>query len=186
MSIESGFRRARASDADTIVELVNAAFGGDGGVSGWTNEGGIFEGRRTHSAEILSLLAAPESMFLLRVHQGDVSGCAYLRKSGDVAYLGMLSVRPVLQGLGVGKQIMAEAERIAREEMACSLMTIGVITNHRPELAAFYERRGYARTGRIKPFEGTQARREKKAADVRAEWMEKKLATSGSTSPGSR
>jgi GNAT superfamily N-acetyltransferase len=171
----SGFRHARPSDAATIVRIVNGAFSGDGGTSGWTNEGDIFRGERTYAAEILTLLAVPESKFLLWIHEGEVAGCAYLRRFGNAAYMGMLAVRPVLQGIGVGKQIMAEAERIAREEMRCALMMIGVITNLRPDLAAFYERRGYARTGRIKPFEGSQARREKKVPDARAEWMEKRL-----------
>jgi GNAT superfamily N-acetyltransferase len=171
----SGFRQARPADASTIVSIVNAAFSGEGGTSGWTNESDLFEGERTYAAEVLTLLAVPESKFLLWMHQGEVAGCAYIRRFGNAAYMGMLAVRPVLQGIGVGKQIIAEVERIAREEMRCTLMMIGVITNHRPDLAAFYERRGYARTGRIKPFEGSQARREKKAHDVRAEWMEKRL-----------
>jgi ribosomal protein S18 acetylase RimI-like enzyme len=173
--VDSGFRKARASDVDTIVSLINAANTGDGGAAGWTNELAIWKGERTHVEEIITMLAVPQSMFLLRLNEGEAAGCAYLRKTGDAAYLGMLAVRPTLQGLGVGKQIIAEAERIAREEMRCTVMTMGVITNHRPELTAFYERRGYARTGRIKPFEGTQARRESKASEVRAEWMVKAL-----------
>jgi GNAT superfamily N-acetyltransferase len=170
----SSFRIARPSDASTIAAIVNAAFSGDGG-SGWTDEGRLFEGDRTYPGEILALLAVPESKFLLWIHQGEIAGCAYLRRFGNAAYMGMLAVRPLLQGIGVGKQIIAESERIAREEMRCSRMMIGVITNHRPDLAAFYERRGYERTGRIKPFEGSQALREKKELDVRAEWMEKAL-----------
>ena len=178
LMLEAGlaFRRARPADAGTIVRIVNAADNGDGDTFGWTHGGAIWEGDRTHAAEVLALLAVPGSMFLLRIHDGEVGGCAYLKKSGNAAYMGMLAVRPALQGSGVGKQIIAEAERIALEEMHCSVMTLGVITSHRPELTAFYERRGYARTGWVKPFEGTQARRRRKAADVRAEWMVKTLA----------
>ena len=175
LELETRFRMARPADAGTIVSIVNAANNGDGGRAGWTHEGELFEGERTHSGEILSLLAVPGAMFLLRVYRGEVAGCAYLKKMGDAAYMGMLAVRPALQGAGVGKEIIAEAERIAREQMGCRLMAIGVITGHRPEVAAFYERRGYARTGRMKPFEGSQARRKTKAAEVRSEWMEKKL-----------
>lgn len=172
---ETAFRRARPADVGTIVAIINAAGNGDGGTAGWTHEGGIFVGDRTHPDEIFALLAVPSSMFLLRIQAGEVAGCAYLKKTGDAAYLGMLAVRPLLQGHGVGKQIIAEAERIARDELGCSRMTMGVITNHRPDITAFYERRGYQRTGRIKPFEGSQARRARKAPDVRAEWMEKNL-----------
>src|SRR6185312_12221392 len=173
--LDTRFRMARPADAGTIVAIINAASSGDGGTAGWTHEGAIFEGDRTHAAEILLLLARPGGMFLLRVYRGEVAGCAYLEKMGNVAYMGMLAVRPAIQGSGVGKEIIAEAERIAREAMACNLMAIGVLTRHRPEVAAFYERRGFARTGRVKPFQGAQARRTRKAPDVRAEWMEKKL-----------
>jgi len=173
--LETRFRTARPADAGTIVSIVNAANHGDGG-TGWTDESAFFEGDRTHAAEILALLAVPGAMFLLRVYRGEVAGCAYLKKMGNAAYMGMLAVRPALQGAGVGKEIIAEAERIARDEMGCDRMAIGVLTRHRPEVTAFYERRGFARTGRVKPFEGTQARRTTKAPDVRAEWMEKQLA----------
>ena len=175
LELETRFRMARPADAGTIVAIVNAANNGDGGTAGWTHEGDIFEGDRTNAAEILALLATPGTAFLLRVYRGEIAGCAYLRKMGRAAYMGMLAVRPTLQGAGVGTEIIAEAERVAREDLGCNVMTIGVITRHRPEVAAFYERRGYARTGRMKDFEGTQARRTRKADDVRSEWMEKKL-----------
>jgi GNAT superfamily N-acetyltransferase len=179
--VETRFRMARPADAGTIVSIINTANNGDGGTAGWTHEGALFEGDRTHAAEILALLARPAAMFLLRVYRGEVAGCAYLEKMGSVAYMGMLAVRPSVQGAGVGKEIIAEAERIAREAMDCNLMAIGVATRHRPEVAAFYERRGFARTGRDKTFTGSQARRKTKAPDVRAEWMEKKLVQSHHT-----
>jgi ribosomal protein S18 acetylase RimI-like enzyme len=171
----TGFRLARPADAGTIVAIINRASNGDGGTAGWTDERAIWEGDRTSEAEILALLAAPQSMFVLCLQAGQVAGCAYVRKNGNAAYMGMLAVRPLLQGVGVGKLLIGEAERIGREVLGCKLMTIGVATHHRPDVAAFYERRGYARTGRIKPFEGSQARRVKKAPDLRAEWMEKNL-----------
>ncbi|HEX4779148.1 MAG TPA: GNAT family N-acetyltransferase [Usitatibacter sp.] len=174
--VETRFRIARPADANTIVSIVNSASHGDGGAAAWTDESAFFEGDRTFAAEILTLLAVPGAMFLLRVYRGEVAGCAYLKKMGNAAYMGMLAVRPAVQGAGVGKEIIAEAERIAREDMGCSLMAIGVLTRHRPDVTAFYERRGFARTGREKPFEGSQARRTRKAPDIRAEWMEKKLA----------
>jgi GNAT superfamily N-acetyltransferase len=181
--VDTRFRMARPADAGTIVAIINAASNGDGGTAGWTHEGAIFEGDRTHAAEVLSLLAVPEAMFLLRVYRGEIAGCAYVKKMGSVAYMGMLAVRPAVQGAGVGKEIIAEAERIARESMGCNLMAIGVATRHRPDVTAFYERRGFARTGRVKPFEGSQARRKTKAPDVRAEWMEKKLVQKHHTYP---
>jgi ribosomal protein S18 acetylase RimI-like enzyme len=63
----------------------------------------------------------------------------------------MFSVRPTLQGGGIGKQVIAEAERIVREDWRLPAMRMTVI-DVRDELIAFYERRGYVRTGIKKPF----------------------------------
>jgi GNAT superfamily N-acetyltransferase len=125
----AGFRRARPADAGTIVAIVNAACGDRAEVA-WTSEAAVFEGERTYPAEILQMLAAPQSTFLLRLHEGEVAGCAYLKKNGNAACMEMLAVRPRLQGAGFGRQIVAEAERIAREELKCTLMTNGWIKKH--------------------------------------------------------
>jgi ribosomal protein S18 acetylase RimI-like enzyme len=63
----------------------------------------------------------------------------------------MFSVNPDLQGAGVGRAMLAEAERIARDEWRCTEMQMTVISI-RDELIAWYERRGYRRTGLYSPF----------------------------------
>jgi len=62
----------------------------------------------------------------------------------------MFSVSPQLQGGGVGKAVMAEAERIAREWGAEEIRM--TVIRQREDLIAFYERRGFVRTGRFEPF----------------------------------
>jgi ribosomal protein S18 acetylase RimI-like enzyme len=61
-----------------------------------------------------------------------------------------------MQGSGIGKHLMHEAERVARA-WQCSAMEMTVI-DIRDELIAFYERRGYVRTGIKKPFPYGDAR----------------------------
>lgn len=68
-----------------------------------------------------------------------------------VAYFGMFAVKPGLQGGGVGRRFLAEAERIAREEWGADELQMTVI-HLREELIEWYERRGFHRTGRQKPF----------------------------------
>ncbi|CAM5420690.1 N-acetyltransferase OS=Streptomyces microflavus OX=1919 GN=Smic_03150 PE=4 SV=1 [Streptomyces microflavus] len=63
----------------------------------------------------------------------------------------MFAVRPGAQGGGLGKVIIAEAERTARESWGVTEMQMTVISA-REELIAWYERRGYRRTGRLTPF----------------------------------
>lgn len=67
------------------------------------------------------------------------------------AYFGMFSVRPGIQGSGVGGGLLDEAERIAREEWRAESLELTVI-HLREELIGWYERRGYARTGAEKDF----------------------------------
>jgi GNAT superfamily N-acetyltransferase len=169
------FRWAVATDVPAIVAIVNAANSGDGGTAGWTNEAHLFHGNRTDEAEIAQLLAVPGAMFVLSLGVGQVIACAYLKVTGRDAYLGLLSVHPRRQGRGLGSELIAECERIALEELGCERLRITVITSHRPEVAAFYERRGFVRTGEYKEFERKQALAGKKVDGLRLEWMEKML-----------
>ena len=66
-------------------------------------------------------------------------------------YLGMLAVDPALQAGGVGRALMAEAEAQAVRRFGARVMEMTVI-DARPELVAWYERRGYARSGEVRPF----------------------------------
>ena len=69
----------------------------------------------------------------------------------------------------------AEAERIAREEWQLPTMRMTVI-DIRDELIAFYERRGYGRTGIKKPFPyGDERYGIPKRKDLRFEILEKPL-----------
>jgi ribosomal protein S18 acetylase RimI-like enzyme len=87
----------------------------------------------------------------------------------------MFSVRPNLQNAGIGKQVLAEAERIAREEWRLPAMRMTVI-DVRDALIAWYERRGYRRTGKHKPFPYGDARFGiPKRNDLRFEILEKPL-----------
>lgn len=71
------------------------------------------------------------------------------------AYIGMFAVQPDLQGQGVGDTILNAAETFATrhfgsETHPCRL-TMSIL-NHRPELLAYYQRRGYQLTGKSDPF----------------------------------
>jgi ribosomal protein S18 acetylase RimI-like enzyme len=69
----------------------------------------------------------------------------------------MFAVRPGSQGQGWGGQILAEAERLARDEWSASTMAMSVLAQ-RADLIAWYERRGYRRTGETTPFPYGNAR----------------------------
>jgi GNAT superfamily N-acetyltransferase len=62
----------------------------------------------------------------------------------------MFTVRPALQNRQLGRVLLAAAEDFARAHGAHS-MQMGVL-NARKTLIAWYERRGYSRTGKTQPF----------------------------------
>lgn len=145
-------RPSGPSDAAAIVALVNGAYRGVGSQRGWTDEIGLVEGPRI-TAERLREMEKPRSVVLVAERRGKLAGCVYLEmRSTDECFLGMLSVHPAEQGTGLGKAIMADAERFARDEWKASLMAMHVIPT-REELVAWYERRGYRRTGHRVSFD---------------------------------
>ncbi len=98
-----------------------------------------------------AVITAPGSRLLLVERDGEAVACRQLEHRGEAAYFGMFAVRPELQGAGLGKRIIAEAERRVRELWDVREMHMTVISV-REELIAWYERRGYRRTGRTTPF----------------------------------
>lgn len=170
--MELTFRLADAADIPAITRLINLAYAGGASDKAWTHEGTLFEGERTHDAEVTENLTAPGNVFLLGFDAGTLVSSTLLKFSGESAYLGLLAVRPDLQGGGVGKQVLAECERLARERGA-TRMTMMVISTHRPELVAYYQRRGYQLTGRYGEFSRPAVRELAARIGMRLEWMEK-------------
>jgi GNAT superfamily N-acetyltransferase len=148
---ELQFRTATALDIPAIVTLVESAYRGDSGRRGWTTESDLLDGQRVDPAGVIEIIAKPYSCVLLAEQGGALIACAHIEKHDAVCYFGMFAVNPELQGGGTGKQMMNEAERIARKEYKCTKMEMTVISI-RNELIAWYERRGYRRSGIFKPF----------------------------------
>lgn len=146
------FRSALPADAPALVALVNSGYRGESSKKGWTTEADILGGQRTDLEKMREMIGARGSRVELALAgDGALLGCVHLRKEADGScYLGMLTVDPGRQAGGVGKLIMAESERIARA-WGCSRMRMTVISV-RSELIAYYERRGYAKTGVTEPF----------------------------------
>ncbi|MFF3955376.1 GNAT family N-acetyltransferase [Streptomyces sp. NPDC001890] len=145
------FRDAADADVPALVTLIESAYRGDSSRSGWTTEADILQGQRTDPDGVRRVLEAPGSRLLVVERDGGLVACCQLEHRGDAAYFGMFAVRPGLQGAGLGKVIIAEAERTVRESWGVREMHMTVISV-REELIAWYERRGYRRTGELSPF----------------------------------
>ena len=145
------FRKALMQEADYIATLVNSGYRGETSKKGWTTEADLLDGTRTNKADIENMIGQPGSMVLLCTDGDEIIGTAHLEQRGHECQLGMLVVRPGLQDRGIGRQLMQAAEDMARETWGSRKIAMAVISI-RHELIAYYERRGYRRTGRTKPF----------------------------------
>ncbi len=147
----TSLRRAVAADVPAIVALVESAYRGESGLRGWTTESHLLDGQRTDAADVGALIARADSRVLLAERDGRLKASCHVERQGTAGYFGMFAVDPAEQGRGLGKQVLAEAERIARDEWHCRAMRMSVIVQ-REELIAWYGRRGYRRTGEYQPF----------------------------------
>ncbi|MBZ4322064.1 GNAT family N-acetyltransferase [Streptomyces huiliensis] len=147
-------RAATAADVPVLVPLIESAYRGDASRVGWTTEADLLGGQRTDEDGVAAVVTAEGSWVLLAEEPGDPAGpsaCCHIEHRGEHAYFGMFAVRPALQGAGLGRVMLTEAERVARTEWGAREMHMTVI-RQRDELIAWYERRGYRRTGKMVPF----------------------------------
>lgn len=151
---ELTFRDANLVDVEALVGLIESAYRGDASRVGWTTEADLLAGQRTDPEGVREVITAPGSRLLVAEQPaerpGEIVACCQLQKREAYVYFGMFSVSPNLQGAGVGKTVIAEAERIAREWGAEEIRM--TVIRQREDLIAFYERRGFRRTGRFEPF----------------------------------
>lgn len=172
------FRYARKTDAPAIVDLIERAYRGPEAAGKWTSEADLLTGPRTSREEIVELVSRDDSRFILAeddgallgcclvqgVSRGPASGSAYAETFGvpdyhgskpapalNAAYFGMFAIEPGTHGAGLGKVVIAEAERRVKELWDANQMVMTVI-NLRGPLIEWYQRRGYRLTGATLPF----------------------------------
>lgn len=143
--------KAAIEDVDELVRLINSAYRGEASKKGWTTEADLLQGDlRTDAPSLSEIIKRPQAAILKYSNdEGIITGSVFLEKQERGLYLGMLSVSPLHQAAGVGKQLMKAAGEYARENN-CPCVFMNVISV-RHELIAWYERLGYYRTGETKP-----------------------------------
>jgi ribosomal protein S18 acetylase RimI-like enzyme len=141
------FSDAQPDEAQAITDLVNSAYSGPDASHGWTPETHLHAGPRTTLAEVQDILADPQQRILL-CHAPDLAGSVQIDASG---HLGMLAVPPLRQAGGIGRALLDHAETRAVELWGVQSLTLTAISLQ-TALIAYYERRGFQRTGRREPF----------------------------------
>ena len=137
-------RIATSADIPQLVELINRAY---------VAEAPFVRGPRTNARELAGMLATPYTWFLLLESDDDARrtmGGVCLDCDGKRGHIGLLSVDPDFQGLGVGAALVRAAESHCSAHRCCPEMELEVVSS-RLDLFAFYEKLGYARAGE-RPF----------------------------------
>lgn len=165
------FRDATLSDVTAVVDLVQSAYRGETSRVGWTTEADLLDGSRIDPNTVREVVSAPRSVVMLAYQKpalhrttwtddGDVgaaaidelSACCQVADEGEsTGYFGLFAVRPGRQGTGIGRAVLAEAERRVLTEWRCGVLRMLVI-RQRTDLIAWYMRLGFALTGRTSPF----------------------------------
>ena len=128
-------RRAQPSDAPALATLVNRAY---------EIEKFFVDGDRTSADEIRRVMG--NGHFLVLEAKGSLAAAVYVEaQPGSDGYIGMLSVDPALQGMGLGTRLVRIAEAMC-EAMGVGSVRLRII-NLREELNRWYKSLGYAEVG---------------------------------------
>lgn len=166
------FRCALISESAAIAALANTAYRGESSRQGWTTEADLLDGLRTTAADVQHLIESEHSVILVCMNSDDLIASICLEKVAKAAHIGMFAVNPAVQGLGVGKKLLTYAESYAVQHWSVNKFCMHVITLRR-ELIAFYERRGYRRTGIVKKFPVNPQMWQPKMTGLQLELLEK-------------
>jgi ribosomal protein S18 acetylase RimI-like enzyme len=168
----------REDELEAVAALVNAAYRGETSQAGWTTEAKLLGGQRIDPGRLRADLAGAPGATILTMRESETAeiiGSVWLQPLGAAAYyLGMLTINPTRQAGGLGRALLEHAEGFASTAGA-QTMRLSVI-EQRGSLIAWYERRGYRRTGEVEPFPyGDERVGSPKRPDLRLVLFEKAL-----------
>lgn len=142
--------KAVVADSAELNVLVNSAYRGEASRQGWTTEADLLDGTRIDAEAIKDLIHTPGITILKYSEGNEILACVELKNENEKLYLGMLTVKPTLQGKGIGKLLLKEAEEEAKRQHCKSIFM--TVISVRKELIDWYMRHGYKPTGEKKPF----------------------------------
>lgn len=141
---------ATAADLPALCHLVNLAYRPGIDQAGWTHESALVSGARTDPSQLAAVLAAP-GQILLGWQQQKLVACVHIEPAEGYGHIGMLAVDPACQAGGMGKTMLAHAEAVLIQQYRLPRARMSVLAG-RPELRAYYLRRGYQPTGQRQPY----------------------------------
>lgn len=157
------FRPATPSDVPILLPLIRSAYRGEFSRKGWTTEADLVADQRIDERGLLAKITEPEGAVLIVTDNDNnavaekpttpLACCEIVRSKQNpaVAYFGLFAVSPERQAGGVGRRVLEFAEGYAKQEWGVARMEMCVLWM-RGELIAWYERRGYVKTGERREF----------------------------------
>ena len=183
-------REATLEDIGALEQLLNCCYRE---TAGWTNEADLVGGIRITPEELANTINNPTHYLFVypktttgeceAEETGEMLGCIAVdiktyADSNKKAYIGMFAVHPELQGQGVGNVVLQAAETFADRHLQSqnqpSRLTMSILS-HRPELLAYYQRRGYQLNGNKIPFPNDGNNGEPKREDLELLELEKRI-----------
>lgn len=147
MSTSHHIQQANLEHAEALMHLVNVAYRPQHPhAQAWTHESDWVLGQRINITQMRDALNQKNAVILMLTDNKVILACVQVEQLGDVAYIGMLSVLPECQNMGLGKIMLDAAEQFAQSEWHIKQFKMSVITA-RESLMAYYLRRGYVQTG---------------------------------------
>jgi ribosomal protein S18 acetylase RimI-like enzyme len=149
---EITIRDATAADIPDLHRLIESAYRGESSRAGWTTEADLLDGQRTDPQDLADIVADPKQALLTARHADELVGCVLIADRGEgTGYFGMLSIRPTLQGGGLGRRLVEAAHAALADRFGARRVRISVLPQ-RETLIAWYQRLGFQLTGDTLPF----------------------------------
>eukprot|EP01132_Coremiostelium_polycephalum_P004660 gene4660-5822_t len=164
-------RMVESKDIDQLIQIVNWAYRGKQGVSSWTTEEDLVAGLRVTREMIEKDMAKSDQVTQIMIVekipdeadgadgaddtiQNEIVGCVKIERNeptDDNAVIGMLSVNPSFQSMGIGGILMKLGENQLVSSWNIFKSYLHVISC-RPELLTWYRSLGYKEDGVVTPF----------------------------------
>ncbi|KAJ5088077.1 acyl-CoA N-acyltransferase [Penicillium angulare] len=155
MTLHLQFRLATPEDAPSIRELVEYAFRAEDTRENWTADMELGRNFRVRLEDVLATISHPDKAIIIAVSDNEtkdlVASIDVSKREADTARLAMIAVNGVYQQSGVGRQVVDYAEKYCHETWGSTKAGLNAVSTRR-ELIAWYERRGYRKTGEFSPF----------------------------------
>ncbi|MFW1646964.1 GNAT family N-acetyltransferase [Acinetobacter nosocomialis] len=146
------FRLAELSDIPLLVDLINHSYRAQQGRS-WTTEVEFVKGQRISQEQLTQQLKLSNSVLLVaEIDSSQIVACIGLTFQNNTVEIGTFCTDPQIQNMKVGRSVLEYAEQFALQKTPELDSALMYVLNVRSELIAYYERRGYTKTGHVEPY----------------------------------